>query len=523
MRAERISPIRKVVPIAPAKRNRTALILPGGGMRVAYQAGIVKALFDAGLRFSFADGASGGTMNLAALLGGATPDLLVSRWRSLHASSFASLRPLAAYARFPRTGALGDFDGIVGRVFPHLGIDAARVRSAKGVRAAFNICDFDDKLVLAIPHDEMSDELLRAAISLPLFTPPVRFEGKTWTDAVWIRDANLMETVRAGANELWVAWCIGNTPRFHDGLLEQYVHMIEMAAVGKLNEELAEIAGLNARLAAGDTPFGHSSPIVVHLIRPATPLPLDPDYVEGKIDSATLIGYGYRDAIRYLDTRRASGIALSPDATRMREPGRGIHFREVMTGRIAFGETDPAAGFASDAAMPVALHGVIDIDDLAAFNADPDHLGELSGHLEIHRRGGWLPIMNGRFGLFTPAAGDPRLSYMLYGAAAKIDGRDYWFNGRKHVRGGAPWRMWKETTTLYMTVHEGRSDEGKIVAAGVLSLGPGALLSLLGTFRPTGCEGRLKRVRTALAFFGFFARQLARRYLLGRGNGRQPD
>src|SRR5436305_11751582 len=120
-------PHEHVPPIAPAAPNRRALILPGGGMRVAYQAGALKALHDAGVRFSIADGASGGTMNLAALLSGATPDQLAARWRTLHPTSFTSLRPLLAYARFPRMGALGDFDSILDKVFPHLGIDAAKV------------------------------------------------------------------------------------------------------------------------------------------------------------------------------------------------------------------------------------------------------------------------------------------------------------------------------------------------------------------------------------------------------------
>lgn len=507
---------RRTVPIAPARRNRTALILPGGGMRVAYQAGIVKALHDAGIRFSIADGASGGTMNLAALLAGATPDQLAARWRTLNPMAFTSLRPIVAYTRFPRTGALGDFDSILAKVFPHLGIDAAKVRSSRGVQATFNVCDFDDKVARAIPQGEISTELLCAGISLPLFTPPVRWKGKTWTDAVWIRDCNLMAAVRAGANELWVAWCIGNTARFDDGLLEQYVHMIEMAAIGRLNEELAEIAEINARIAGGEAMLGHERPIIIHLIKPETPIPLDPDYVMGKIDGATLIAYGYRDAIRYLDRPHVHGIPLDENATRMREPGQGIHFRETMTGRITFGETDPRAGAASEAAMPVALHAAIDIDDLSGFIVDPQHLSGLSGNVEIHRRGGWLPVMEGTFGLFSPAADDERLSYMVYAVAVRIEGRDYYFNGRKHVRVGPPWRLWKETTTLYVTVHEGRSDEGRIVGAGILSLGVGSLVSLLKTFRPTGCRSRWQRIRTAFAFFGFFAGRLADHYLLGR-------
>src|ERR1043165_2890387 len=102
------------VAIAPAAANQRALILPGGGMRVAYQAGALKALYDHGLRFSFADGASGGTMNLAALLSGITPGDLCRRWRTLDVMGFVSPRPLSAYLRFPAVGAFGDFDGIRG-------------------------------------------------------------------------------------------------------------------------------------------------------------------------------------------------------------------------------------------------------------------------------------------------------------------------------------------------------------------------------------------------------------------------
>src|SRR6266545_7256710 len=237
------------VAIAPEAPNRRALILPGGGMRVAYQAGAVKALVDSGLRFSFADGASGGTMNLAALLSGIAPDDLCRRWRSLDVRAFVSPRPLTAYLRFPAMGAFGGFAGIRDKVFPHLGIDIGKVRGARSVQATFNVCDFDDKTAVAVPNAKLSLELLLAGISLPLATPPVRYEGRTYTDAVWIRDSNLMATVRAGANEIWVIWCIGNTPEFKDGVVEQYVHMIEMSALGALHEEFAEIAALNAAIA----------------------------------------------------------------------------------------------------------------------------------------------------------------------------------------------------------------------------------------------------------------------------------
>src|SRR5262245_24658032 len=158
------------VAIVPEAPNRRALILPGGGMRVVYQAGAVKALCDSGLRFSFADGTSGGTMNLAALLSGITPDDLCRRWRSLNVRDFVSPRPLKAYLRFPAMGAFGGFRGIRDKVFPHLGIDIDKVQRARSVQATFNVCDFDDKIVVSVPHAQLTLELLLAGISLPLAT-----------------------------------------------------------------------------------------------------------------------------------------------------------------------------------------------------------------------------------------------------------------------------------------------------------------------------------------------------------------
>ena len=52
-------------PFAPTDQDgnnavRRSLVLAGGGMRVAYQAGALAALEEAGLRFHHADGTSGG-------------------------------------------------------------------------------------------------------------------------------------------------------------------------------------------------------------------------------------------------------------------------------------------------------------------------------------------------------------------------------------------------------------------------------------------------------------------------------
>ena len=86
--------------------------------------------------------------------------------------------------------------------------------------------------------------------------PAVRRGDSPYTDSVWIKDANLIEAVKRGAEELWVLWCIGNTPAYRDGSFLQYVHMIEQSANGVLFEELDRISELNDAIAAGHSPYG---------------------------------------------------------------------------------------------------------------------------------------------------------------------------------------------------------------------------------------------------------------------------
>ena len=77
---------------------KRSLVLSGGGMRVSYQAGVIKALMDAGLTFFHGDGTSGGGMSLAMLFSGLSPDQMCDRWRSLR-QLFRAAIPLLACLR----------------------------------------------------------------------------------------------------------------------------------------------------------------------------------------------------------------------------------------------------------------------------------------------------------------------------------------------------------------------------------------------------------------------------------------
>ncbi|NPT58190.1 patatin-like phospholipase family protein [Paraburkholderia elongata] len=488
-----------------------ALLLAGGGMRVAYQAGAVKALVDAGLRFTHADGASGGTINLAALLSGVSVDDLCDRWRALSVKKFASLRPTADYLRAADLPALGSADNMVQYVYPSLGIDVGRIRAATGIDASFNVCRFDDKTVVPIPHRQLDLARLTAAASLPIFMPAVQAAGSTWTDAVWIKDTNLLACVERGARELWLVWCIGNTPVFHNGAFNQYVHMIEMSAVGALNWELATIADINTRIARGETVLGHREPIVVYVVKPEVPLPLDPDFYFGRIDAATLIDMGYGDACRLL--RSMHPAPLDARATQMHAPGTGLSFRETMAGSLTLEGGDSRSDSASTDQFT--MHAAIYIDDVAAFIADPEHKADLTGHIDSARFGEAVPAESGLFGLFVPS-GDPALTFMMYELGFQHGGMRYYLAGKKRVRVGTLLKLWRETTTLYCTLHEGTDAGGRVLGSGILRLDASELFRLLGTVYATNADDKRTAAGVVWRFFKFFAAELVRTYVRQR-------
>jgi predicted patatin/cPLA2 family phospholipase len=83
----------------PAPTRRRSLILAGGGLKVAFQAGVMQVWLDeAGLTFDHADGASGGCFNLAMYVQGQSGKQIADNWRNLDPLSGLSLN-LRQYER----------------------------------------------------------------------------------------------------------------------------------------------------------------------------------------------------------------------------------------------------------------------------------------------------------------------------------------------------------------------------------------------------------------------------------------
>src|SRR5690554_2733233 len=115
------------------KNNQTigvkrSLILAGGGMRVAYQAGVLLALEESGIQFTHVDGTSGGIFNAAMLASGQGATEITERWRTLKISDFVSGRKFREYFKPLFMEGYADADNIRNKIFPHLGIDPHTIR-----------------------------------------------------------------------------------------------------------------------------------------------------------------------------------------------------------------------------------------------------------------------------------------------------------------------------------------------------------------------------------------------------------
>jgi predicted acylesterase/phospholipase RssA len=486
-----------------------SLIIPGGGLRLSYAAGVIKTLFASGLTFQHMDGTSGGALNLAMLLSGLKIEDVCDRWASLNMHDTVAFLPFKQAINLTEFTASGSADAFRTKVFKHFGIDIVKIKAAKGLQATFNVGNFSKKLNQVIEYQDISEDFLIAGMSLPGVFPPVTIEGQVYLDAGFVQDANLLEAVKRGANEIWLIWILANIPRYRSGMLNSYVQMLEMSANAALHKELAQINEINQRIAQGQVVYGHTQPIRLHLIKPASPLPLDPDLYTGKVTHQSLIEMGSQDAENYLTHKTQEGVPLEPHITVMTEPTLGIQFKETMAGGFCLGAQEPKQGssMGKHKGFELAMHAQVDIEDMDGFVNDPHHAGRLSGTIDFTPMGHGMVAEKGVFNLFYPD-GQPQMKLMVYELSFSHEGQVYYLAGKKEVRDDPGFDLWTDTTTLFTQLHQGTDKSGPVVGAGILTLGVKDLLKLVSTVTVINAQSNTDKVATVAKFGQFFMGEL---------------
>jgi predicted acylesterase/phospholipase RssA len=466
------------------QRPRRSLIMAGGGIKVAFQAGVLQVWLDEveGVEFDHADGASGGVLNLAMWCQGRSGTEIADNWRG-----FAPMRGFQpnwlGWLLGPFAPSLFRLERFRKNVFSAWGLDWEAIRSTAR-EATFNLYNFSRHEHLVLTPDRMTADRLISAISLPLWFPPVVINGDVYIDAVFATDANLEEAIRRGADELWIIWTVSQRGAWHHGFAAHYFQIIEACANSRLRDGLRRIQANNAAIERGETgEFGR--PITVQCLDAEVPVRYLLNFTRDRI--AAGVDLGVAVARSWCDERgiprRAVADTSSPAGA------ASVRFTEQMRGFIAFGEDDFEQGARNGRASEVRLSFrlTITIDDIERFMHDPEREAAATGSISCEELGGRREVERGTFNLFVDTSGgSKRMRYRLMFRDAA--GQPLTLTGFKVVRDDPGVDVWADTTTLYTRILQGHvsadaDDRAGVVAAGMLRIHPLAFARQLTTFR----------------------------------------
>ena len=283
-----------------------SLVMSGGGAKIGWASGVLQVLMDeAKIEFDHIDATSGSVFNLAMLLSGRSATYVAEAWGDLSPKEFVSFHPWYRYATFWKLPSLLTQEAARTHIVPKWGIDIDKIRTCTAVNghpmvATFNVCDFEAKKVVTYEGSQMdSVERLLSVDAVPGVVPPVALDGTLYVDAMLLKDANLAEAVRRGADEIWVIWTVEEKSSWKGGIWSQVDRVFEICAVGNLYRDLQQIEDVNAAVAAGTAAPGQRH-VTVHLIKPDDPIPVDYLFFRNKAQMRPVIDAGRQHARRYL-------------------------------------------------------------------------------------------------------------------------------------------------------------------------------------------------------------------------------
>ena len=229
---------------------KRSLMLAGGGLKIAFQAGVLQVWLDeAGIEFDHGDGVSAATFNLAMWVQGMSGTQIADHWRNF--------RPLAAvglnWSQLPRliyAESLFTLNAFRKKFFPEWGLDWDKIRASRR-EATFNVYNFSKHNLRPVTTPEMTEDFLIATASLPIWFPPVGIDGDTYIDAVFNTASNIEEAIRRGADELWVIWTTSSRGEWLDGFVGNFFGIFEATTNWGYKRILARIEANNAAIERG--------------------------------------------------------------------------------------------------------------------------------------------------------------------------------------------------------------------------------------------------------------------------------
>ena len=449
---------------------KRSLMLAGGGVKVAFQAGVLQVWLDeAGLEFDRGDAVSAACFNLAMWVQGMSGTEIADNWRN--AQPFSEIDVNAPQlARLLYAASILDLDAFRQKIFPAWKLDWSRIRSSAR-EATFNVYNFSKHELRPIHAADMTEDFLVASASLPMWFPPVKIAGDTYIDAVFNTGSNIDEAIRSGADELWVIWTTSQRGEWFDGFVGNFFGIFEATVVGGYKNALARIAANNAALQRGE-PGEFGRMITVKELKAEVPLHYLLNFSRDR--AAEVVNRGVEAARGWCD---AAGIQRRPGPVYIPAGPVSktvVRFSEMLNGFVGFGATDFAAGSEQGQADGTALvlHLDICIEDLDEFLDLPEHRAKLQGTVECDRLGGKRPIELGTL-QFLVDSGDPTRKQINYEISFQDErGVAVQLTASKNLTDQSQSGAWQEVATAFTKLSRSGGDESQtqpgIIAAGIV-------------------------------------------------------
>jgi cholesterol oxidase len=205
-------------------------------------------------------------------------------------------------------------------------------------------------------------------------------------------------------------------------------------------------------------------------------------------------------------------------------PTVGMEFTEEMAGHmtegIDGGETPQAYQKAEEQGKEegrsLGFKLTVYIEDIDRFLQEPGHEARAEGSVVMG--GTRYAVERGRFGLFAEGSA-PGTKKMLYSLRFRGESKDwYLLDGYKEIRndpGLDVGEIWKDLTTLFVTLHRGKSQTDLVIGKGIVRIRLSDLLNQLTTFRVRNAADARGGAEIVTRFMSFFFGEVWETYLKG--------
>jgi len=213
-------------------------------------------------------------------------------------------------------------------------------------------------------------------------------------------------------------------------------------------------------------------------------------------DYGFTIDYSYKDVVL-------------PD--QIRKPG--IQFTETMKGYFSCDEKksfEVGEKLGENAGSVFEFTLTVTSDDVEGMLADPNHQAKLAGIVKAPALSSKpLTISDGIFNLFVDGQADVPTKLMKYSMVMHSEEcKSYYFYGYKVIRDDKGFDMWKDTCTLFITVHDGEDETSPVLGKGILVIKTVDFVKQMTTMKVLHATSKMEEIKTMAKFGKYFSGSL---------------